>query len=280
MAFLSKVANILRQTASNQIINAELSSSKSKASIFQAIRCFSSMASSKLFVGGLSYGTDDYQLKEAFSKYGQVIEARVIVDRETGRSRGFGFVTYTSSEEASSAIQALDGQALHGRNIRVNYATERAPRNFGGGGFNPNYGGSAGGFGGNFGGGNYGPPSGNYGGNAGYGGGGAANTFGSQGNYSGNFGDGGYGSNTNYATDSNNPDGNAYADVAGGVGNNYAGTGEGSGLEGGADFEFGKGDQRDSSGNNMEKAREGSDQNDAVDGNYRDDDNGDFIKRE
>lgn len=70
------------------------------------------MQSSKLFIGGISYSTDDQSLREAFSKYGEVIEARVIVDRETGRSRGFGFVTYTSSEEASSAIQALDGQVM------------------------------------------------------------------------------------------------------------------------------------------------------------------------
>ncbi|MGV7428855.1 RNA recognition motif domain-containing protein, partial [Mycobacterium kansasii] len=73
------------------------------------------MSTSKVFIGGLSYDTDDNSLREAFNKYGEVTDARVIVDRETGRSRGFGFVTYTSPEEASSAIQALDGQDLHGR---------------------------------------------------------------------------------------------------------------------------------------------------------------------
>lgn len=55
---------------------------------------------------------DDQSLNEAFSKYGEVVEARVIVDRETGRSRGFGFITYTSTEDASSALQALDGQVI------------------------------------------------------------------------------------------------------------------------------------------------------------------------
>lgn len=244
MAFFSRAGSILRQAAaSRQIINVELSSSKPKASIFQAIRCFSSEGSSKLFIGGLSWGTDEDQLREAFSKYGQIVDAKVIVDRETGRSRGFGFVTYNSSEEAASAIQALDGQALHGRNVRVNYATERAPRNnFGGGGgygggYNSGYGGGGYGGGGyrndNYGGGNYGPPSGNYGG-------------GNDGGYGGNFGGasaGGYGNNTG-----------AYGEVAGDVGNSFAGTGEGSGLEGGADFEFGKGSQ---TGNDRDEEDDG-----------------------
>ncbi|KAM7478222.1 hypothetical protein LguiA_026435 [Lonicera macranthoides] len=59
--------------------------------------------------------TDDTGLREAFGKYGEVVEARVVVDRETGRSKGFGFVTYATPDDASSAIQALDGQDLHGR---------------------------------------------------------------------------------------------------------------------------------------------------------------------
>lgn len=109
MAFLSKVGNILRQSASKQITS---EASTFKLPIFQAIRCMSSMSSSKLFIGGLSYQSDEQSLREAFAKYGEVVDARIIVDRETGRSRGFGFVTYTSSEEASSAIQALDGQVL------------------------------------------------------------------------------------------------------------------------------------------------------------------------
>ncbi|GMP33295.1 hypothetical protein CsSME_00006683 [Camellia sinensis var. sinensis] len=106
MAFFSKAGNILRQTVSKHI-NSEISGSN--PSVFQMIRC---MSSSKVFVGGLSYNTDDTSLREAFDKYGEVIEARVIIDRDSGRSRGFGFITYTSGEEASSAIQALDGQGL------------------------------------------------------------------------------------------------------------------------------------------------------------------------
>ncbi|XP_065638749.1 glycine-rich RNA-binding protein 3, mitochondrial [Quercus suber] len=132
MAFLSKVGNLLRQTASKQI-SSEFGASK--PSFFQAIRCMSSMSSSKLFIEGLSYGTDDQSLKEAFAKYGEVAEARIIMDRETGRSSGFGFVTYVSSEEASSAIQALDGQDLHGRRVRVTYATDRARPSYGDSGY-------------------------------------------------------------------------------------------------------------------------------------------------
>nr|KJB39955.1 hypothetical protein B456_007G039400 [Gossypium raimondii] len=153
MAFLSKIGSILRQTTSMHV-NAELSASR--PGLFQVLRSMSTSPSSKLFVGGISFQTDDQSLREAFSKYGEVIDARIIMDRETGRSRGFGFVTYTSSEDASSALQALDGQVLHGRQVRVNYANERPPRNFGGGGFNSGYGG--GGYGG--GGGGYGGGSG------------------------------------------------------------------------------------------------------------------------
>ncbi|WP_395241724.1 RNA-binding protein, partial [Salmonella sp. s51933] len=82
------------------------------------------MSSSKVFVGGLSYNTDDTSLREAFDKYGEVIEARVIIDRDSGRSRGFGFVTYTSGEESSAAIKALDGKELHVRRVSVNLAND------------------------------------------------------------------------------------------------------------------------------------------------------------
>ncbi|KAF2288916.1 hypothetical protein GH714_023275 [Hevea brasiliensis] len=90
------------------------------------------MSSTKLFVGGLSFGTNDESLKDAFSGFGDVVSARVITDRDSGRSRGFGFVDYSSVESASSALSAMDGQELHGRNIRVSYAQERpsGPRTF------------------------------------------------------------------------------------------------------------------------------------------------------
>ncbi|KAG6390037.1 hypothetical protein SASPL_151515 [Salvia splendens] len=121
MALFRKAASLLGRTVGSRVSR---ETSVSNPSIFQAIRC---MSSSKVFVGGLSYQTDDNSLREAFDKYGQVVEARVILDRETQRSRGFGFVTYTTAEEASAAIQALDQQELHGRQVKVNYANDRPP---------------------------------------------------------------------------------------------------------------------------------------------------------
>ncbi|XP_051117099.1 glycine-rich RNA-binding protein 3, mitochondrial-like [Andrographis paniculata] len=149
MAFLRKAGSFLGKAVSISPIKQKLVSSN--PSILQAIRC---MSSSRLFIGGLSWNTDDSSLREAFDKYGQVTEAKVIVDRESGRSRGFGFVTYTSVEEASAAIQALHQQELDGRNIRVDYANERTrgPPGGGGGGYGGGYR-SGGGYGGNYGGG-------------------------------------------------------------------------------------------------------------------------------
>jgi cold-inducible RNA-binding protein len=82
--------------------------------------------SNKLFVGGLSWGTDDNSLRAAFSHHGNVIEAKVILERDSGRSRGFGFVTFQDSQEASSAIAAMDGADLDGRSIRVNVAEDKS----------------------------------------------------------------------------------------------------------------------------------------------------------
>lgn len=84
--------------------------------------------SKKLFVGGLSWNTDDALLRQSFERFGNVLDARVILDRETGRSRGFGFVTFGDDDAAMSAISAMDGTTLDGRNIRVNEAQERPPR--------------------------------------------------------------------------------------------------------------------------------------------------------
>ncbi|CAH8392168.1 unnamed protein product [Eruca vesicaria subsp. sativa] len=128
--FLSKVGRTFRQasthvTAPNWMLQ-------------RSIRCMSSSSYVKLFVGGISYSTDEFGLGEAFSKYGQVVDAKVVVDRETGRSRGFAFVTFTCNQGATNALMHLDGQYLHGRRIRVKYA-------FGGGG---GYGARAGGYGG------------------------------------------------------------------------------------------------------------------------------------
>lgn len=121
--------------------------------------------SNKLFVGGLAWATDDHSLRSAFEQFGEVAEANVVADRETGRSRGFGFVTFQDPEAAKKAISAMDGQTLDGRTIRVNEAAERAPRGPGGGGG----GGGGGGFGG--GGGPRGGGGGGRGGRGGRGGG-------------------------------------------------------------------------------------------------------------
>jgi len=121
--------------------------------------------SNKLFVGGLAWATDDEGLRAAFSEHGTVTDAKVINDRDTGRSRGFGFVTFESADQAQAAIAAMDGSNLDGRNIRVNEAQERSPRRGGGGG-GGGYGGGRGGGGG------YGGGGGGRGGGGGYGGGG------------------------------------------------------------------------------------------------------------
>jgi len=102
--------------------------------------------SKKLFVGGLAWATDSEGLKNAFSQFGEVAEATVITDRDTGRSRGFGFVTFNDTEAAKEAL-ALNGTDLDGRTIRVDLATEKRGGAGGGGG------GGRGGFGGGGGGG-------------------------------------------------------------------------------------------------------------------------------
>lgn len=76
----------------------------------------------KLFVGNLPWSVDDAALNDAFGAYGEVTEARVARERETGRSRGFGFVTFTSDDAASAALDALNGADLQGRNINVMFA--------------------------------------------------------------------------------------------------------------------------------------------------------------
>ncbi|KAL3824743.1 hypothetical protein ACJIZ3_020772 [Penstemon smallii] len=227
MAFFRKAANILGRTVSNHV-SEELT--VSRLSIFQAIRC---MSTSKLFIGGLSYSTDDTSLMEAFNKYGDVAEARVIVDRDTGRSRGFGFVTYSSVEEASSAIQALDQQELHGRRIRVDYANDRTRGYSGGASFGGGSYGGNGGFGGNFGG--------NYGGG-----------YNSGGNYEGGGGDGGGGC---YGNSSN--------------GGNLSYGGDGQNLGGGNNsFRSGSAGFGDKFGSEENK----SSQDEPLEGSYRDDD--------
>jgi RNA recognition motif-containing protein len=91
--------------------------------------------SKKLFVGSLSWGTNDDTLREAFAVHGEIVEAVVITDRDTGRSRGFGFVTFEEDEAADKAIEALNGTELDGRTIRVDVAQAKERNRGGGGGY-------------------------------------------------------------------------------------------------------------------------------------------------
>lgn len=86
-------------------------------------------AAYRIYVGNLPWDVDDARLEQVFSEHGKVVDARVVYDRETGRSRGFGFVTMSSETELNDAIAALDGRSLEGRAIRVNVAEERPRRN-------------------------------------------------------------------------------------------------------------------------------------------------------
>ncbi len=89
--------------------------------------------SNKLFVGNLSFNTTEASLREAFSEFGAVNEVAVMTDRDTGRSRGFGFVTMNSAEEAEAAISGLSGRSVDGRDLTVNVAKPREERSGGGG---------------------------------------------------------------------------------------------------------------------------------------------------
>jgi RNA recognition motif-containing protein len=130
----------------------------------------------KLYVGNLSYDVSSSQLEELFAEFGTVQSAQVIADRDTGRSKGFGFVEMGSDDEAQAAINGLDGKDNGGRPLTVNEAKPREDRRGGGGG---------GGYGGGGGGGGYGG-GGRKGGGGGGGGGG-----GSRGGYRGGGGGGG-----------------------------------------------------------------------------------------
>src|SRR5215472_3219802 len=104
----------------------------------------------KMYVGNLTWTTTNADLEGLFAAYGTVRSAEVIMDRETGRSRGFGFVEMESQDAAQQAMQALNGSQFQGRNLTVNEARERTPRpgGGGGGGGRGGYGGSRGGHGG------------------------------------------------------------------------------------------------------------------------------------
>jgi RNA recognition motif-containing protein len=102
----------------------------------------------KLYVGGISYGSNDDALRDHFSQAGNVVSATIIMDRMTGRSKGFGFVEMSTDEEAANAIDMLNGKELDGRQLSISEArpmTERPPRREGNGGGGYNRGGDRGG---------------------------------------------------------------------------------------------------------------------------------------
>lgn len=98
-----------------------------------------------IYVGNLSFRATEADLRDAFSRYGHVTKASIIMDRETGRSRGFGFVEMGNSQEARDAIEALNGTTLADREISCNEARERESRPSGGGGYGRGGGGGYGG---------------------------------------------------------------------------------------------------------------------------------------
>src|SRR5687767_5533990 len=92
------------------------------------------MSNNKLFVGNLSFNTTENDLQDTFAAHGTVLEANLMMDRETGRARGFGFVTMSTPEEAANAITALNGASIDGRALTVNVAKPREERSGGGNG--------------------------------------------------------------------------------------------------------------------------------------------------
>jgi cold-inducible RNA-binding protein len=131
----------------------------------------------KLYVGNLPYSYRDSDMEQAFAQFGTVTSAKVMMERDTGRSKGFGFVEMSSPAEAQAAIAGMNGQQIGGRGLVVNEARPMEPRSGGGGGFGGGGGGGGRGFGG----------GGSGGGGGGYGGGGGG------GRREGGGGGGGYG---------------------------------------------------------------------------------------
>ncbi|KAG6595304.1 Organelle RRM domain-containing protein 2, mitochondrial [Cucurbita argyrosperma subsp. argyrosperma] len=119
MAFFSTVRRVL---------NGSSSSSSVLRSQWTCFRLSSTLTSPKLFISGLSRLTTDEKLQEAFTSFGQLVEAKVITDRATGRSKGFGFVTYSTIEEAEKAREGMNAKFLDGWVIFVDPAKPREPR--------------------------------------------------------------------------------------------------------------------------------------------------------
>jgi hypothetical protein len=189
-----------------------------------------SLMGNKLYVGNLPYGVRDNDLEQAFSQYGSVTSAKVMMERDTGRSKGFGFVEMGSDSEAQAAIQGMNGQALGGRSIVVNEARPMEPRpprsggfgggggGYGGGGGGGGYGGGregGGGYGGGRDGGGYGGGGGGYGGGGGRDGGG----YGGGGRDAGGRNDGGF--RSPYGSGPRGGGGGGGGGGRGGYGNNH-----------------------------------------------------------
>lgn len=134
MAFFGKLGRAVISKAGSSVLGAPSRMEPAVAGAVPAVFLMLSrgMASAKLFVGGLAWGTDEKTLRDAFASFGEVTDVRIITDRDTGRSRGFGFVSFNSEGEAQAALQEMDGRDLAGRTIRVDYATDKTP-----GGFTP-----------------------------------------------------------------------------------------------------------------------------------------------
>jgi RNA recognition motif-containing protein len=140
----------------------------------------------RLYVGNLSFNTNADGVRTAFQEFGTVSDVHLVSDRETGRSRGFAFVTMGTPEEAAKAIEGMDGRTLDGRPLRVNEAEQRQQRGGGGGGGGFRGGGGGGGYSGGG-----GRGGGDRGGGGGYGGGGGGGDYGGGGGGGGDYGDGG-----------------------------------------------------------------------------------------
>jgi len=156
----------------------------------------------KLYVGNLPYTVRDGDLEQSFGQFGTVTSAKVMMERDTGRSKGFGFVEMGSDAEAQAAIAGMNGQPLGGRSLVVNEARPmeaRPPRTGGGGGYGGG-GGGGGGYGGGGGGGGYGGGGGGGGrreGGGGYGGGGRRDSAGPDGGFRSPYGSGPRGAGRN-----------------------------------------------------------------------------------
>ncbi|KAI5064273.1 hypothetical protein GOP47_0020943 [Adiantum capillus-veneris] len=144
MAFLRRSSALLRsalprfqlQEPSRLLVQQQTHSGfllKSLSPCFGA-RFMCSVPSTKLFVGGLAWGMDENALRDAFVEYGEVVDAKVVLDRDSGRSKGFGFISFTCTDHAQAAKDSMDGKLLNGRTLRVNFAIEkqRVFGNFGG----------------------------------------------------------------------------------------------------------------------------------------------------